>query len=101
MSEAAKKPGPDFSMMMKTLSAIRTAADTACDSAQEAGVEGAINWADLGVVEVRFCIDEQGDCSYDVLIEEAAPGCVDLMRHVSGEIAKIGLPYGFEVRTEW
>ncbi|WP_328187018.1 hypothetical protein [Marinobacter sp. OP 3.4] len=95
------KPEPNLSMMMETLAAIRQAADDACDNAQEAGVTGAINWGDLGVVEVRFCINEQGDGSYDVLIEEAAPGSADLMRHISEALDKLGLVYPVEIRTEW
>lgn len=98
---AQNKPEPNLSMMMETLQAIRTAADTACDTAQEAGVKGAINWSDLGVVEVRFCIGENYEFSYDVLIEEAAPGEVELMRHVSKAIDELGLVYPVEVRTEW
>lgn len=95
------RPEPNLNMMMETLQAIRTTADTACDTAQEAGVTGAINWGDLGVVEVRFCIDEQGDGSYDVLIEEAAPGSVGLMQHISEAVDKLGLVYPVEIRTEW
>lgn len=84
-----------------TLPVIREAADAACDTAQSAGVTGAINWADLGVVEVRFCVDEAGSATYDLLIEEAAPGEVDLMRHISEALDKLGLVYPVEIRTEW
>lgn len=84
-----------------SLPVIREAADAACDSAQEAGVKGAINWADLGVVEVRFCVDEDGSATYDVLIEEAAPGSVELMRYIGSFLERLDLVYPVEVRTEW
>lgn len=84
-----------------SLPVIREAADAACDTAQEAGVTGAINWGDLGVVEVRFCVDEDGRATYDVLIEEAAPGSVGLMQHISKALEPLDLVYPVEVRTEW
>ncbi|BES72221.1 hypothetical protein RE428_32390 [Marinobacter nanhaiticus D15-8W] len=101
MGDAAKKAEPNLSMMCETLKAIREAADKACDTAQEAGVTGAINWGDLGCVDARFCIDEEGNGSFDVLIEEAAPGSIDLMRHVSEALVDLKLAWPVEVRTEW
>lgn len=84
-----------------TMKQIREVAGAACDHAQADGVQGAINWADLGVVEVRFCVNEQGEGVYDILIEEAAPGSGELMKYVSERIGGICQPYGYEIRTEW
>lgn len=84
-----------------TMQQIREVADAACDRAQADGVQGAINYSDLGVVEVRFCVNEQGEGVYDILIEEAAPGSGELMKYVGERIGDICQPYGFEIRTEW
>lgn len=84
-----------------TMKKIREVGEAACDRAQADGVQGAINWADLGVVEVRFCVNEQGEGVYDILIEEAAPGSSALMQYVSDRIGDICKPHGYEIRTEW
>jgi hypothetical protein len=80
---------------------IRQIADEACDSAQAAGVTGAINWGDLGVVEVRFCINEDSRAAYEVLIEEASPGSMSLIEHVQAKLAGLHLDWPVEIRTEW
>lgn len=87
--------------MCLLLKRLKETADKACDTAQAAGVTGAINWGDLGCVEARMCLADDGSITYDVLIEEAAPGSVELMQHVSEAVGKLGLAHPVEVRTEW
>jgi len=84
-----------------TMKKLREVADAACDRAQASGVQGAINWGDLGVVEVRFCVNEEGEGVYDILIEEAAPGSSELMQYVTERIGGLCKPHGCEIRTEW
>lgn len=84
-----------------TVQKVREIAGEACESAHAAGVRGAINWGDLGVVEVRFCINEVGEEAYDILIGEAAPGNGELIEYVSERIGDTCKPYSYEIRTEW
>lgn len=91
---------PNLDLLMETLQGIRTAADTACDTAEEAGITGGINRSDLGVVEVRFCISENGKCSYEVVIRGAAPAENGLIEHIRSAIDQAHLAYPLVVRTE-
>lgn len=55
---------------------------------------------DLGVVEVRFCINENGKCSYEVVIGGAAPAESGLIEHIRSAIDQAQLAYPLVVRTE-
>lgn len=59
----------------------------------------AINWGDLGVVEVVWCRSLTRTW-YCVLIEEAAPDNWEFQKFVADELAAGGWP-DVEVRTEW
>lgn len=37
------------------------------------GEQGAVNWGDIGVCDVRWWCDERGESGYTVTLEEAAP----------------------------
>lgn len=72
---------------------LRELVSTLCDDAFGAGVQGAINWADLECVEASFCININGELGYRVLIEEAAPEEIALHEFILQGLEA----YGFDV----
>ena len=60
---------------------------------------GAINWGDLGCIEVRWFKSDLGDEGYSVLIEEASPYS-KLGENVKRMLRERGFP-DVEVNTEW
>src|SRR3990167_5558619 len=55
---------------------IRHLVDAACDSAlhqKELFTRESINWGDLGCSAIEYCIDEEGDTFFRVVVEEASP----------------------------
>ena len=56
----------------------------------------AINWGDLGVVEVWY---KPEGCRYLVIIDEADPSCGKFQGYISSEMRKKG--FNVEVVTEW
>jgi len=62
-------------------------------------VVGAINWADLQVVGVRWWEDEYGECGYTVFVEEADRDC-GLGHCMETELKDLGWK-NVEVETEW
>lgn len=85
--------------------AIRLAAERALAAtrAEDGGVRagmGAVNWADLRVVDVHFCRDERGEVHWRILIEEASPES-GLALAVSRKMAAENLGEFYEVVTEW
>lgn len=84
---------------------IRQAAEQALDGVrlgdpEVRGKMGAVNWGDLRVVEVLFCIDEHGRRTWRVLIEEASPTS-GLAAPICTRLAKLWPDEVFEVATEW
>ncbi len=85
--------------------AIRASAEAALQSARDLDDDGrialgAINWGDLRVVEVLFCLDEAGATSWRLLIEEAAPECelgVLVYAHLKAEFPD----QAFDIGVEW
>lgn len=73
----------------------------AYEQRQEIG--GAVNWADLHVVDVQRIESLHGDRFYRVVIEEADADATDLQAFVWNALhaAKLTSPDGIEVATEW
>lgn len=61
---------------------------------------GAVNWCDIGVVEVYRCEDRSGRVIWLVEIEEASPGC-DLGAFVHGRLAEQFPGLDLDVRVAW
>jgi hypothetical protein len=58
---------------------------------------GAVNWGDLEVTEICWCLDWTGEARWLVRIEEADPGCkIPTLMH-----EKMGRPANVEVLCEW
>lgn len=84
-------------MNKQTLINIREETQDLLDKAQDAGIRGAINYADLNVVDVRWSVGIDGDEIYQVWIEECAPGEADLLEY----LYKNGSFSDVEYFTEW
>ena len=84
-------------MNKQTLINIREETQELLDNAQAAGVKGAINYADLKVVDVRYSVGIDGDEIYQVWIEEVAPEDVALKEY----LYKNGSFTDVEYFTEW
>lgn len=70
---------------------------TLLNKAYDSGVRGAINWADLKVVDVRFSVGIDNDTLYQIYIEEVAPDEWELHKYLYEN-----LPYNdIEIHTEW
>lgn len=59
----------------------------------------ALNYADLHAREARFCVDNYGNCSMEVLIEEADPSCLGFKKYVRDGLMKFG--WNVYCVTEW
>lgn len=84
------------------LTMLRRAADQACEMARTEPHRpaGAINWADMSCTRAERYQDDSGEIGYRVLIEEADPGAIKLIKCISDNLAEMGCP-GVEVVTEW
>jgi hypothetical protein len=84
------------------LSALRDAADRACDQAYQSRehIDDAINWGDLACVKATKWVDDEGNEGYAVLIEEASPDATELCAYVSAKLFDAGF-VDVEVLTEW
>jgi len=69
-------------MNKQTLISIKEETQHLLDTAQENGVSGAINFADLNVVDVRWSIGLDGDELYIVYIEECSPQEAGLLEYL-------------------
>jgi hypothetical protein len=85
-----------------TLQALKTATDEICREAYEkrGEIQDAVNWADLRCWSAEFSIDDEGDESYRVVIEEASPDCRKFREFVSTRLEARGFK-DVEVETEW
>lgn len=59
--------------------------------------QGAVNWGDIGVREVRYWLNDQGETGYTISLEEAAPGS-KLCQTIYEEM---GAPENVEIVCEW
>lgn len=85
--------------------AIREAGESFIDSLKAADAlsrdtMGAINWSDLHVVEVLFCLNARGEHSWRVLIEEAAPES-GIASAVYDHLMELFPGQVFDVAAEW
>ena len=74
------------------------------ERAQGANIRGAINWADLSCSEVCKCVNQDGDESIKILIEEADPHNDQLIEYVATCLkfqSKVAIKEDFEINTEW
>jgi hypothetical protein len=83
--------------------AIRVEADKAIAEAEADTSQkfGAVNWGDIGVTEVLYCLDEDGRAIWRVVIEEASPGCGLASYVYQRLVAAIPGTTQFDVSTEW
>ena len=87
---------------IRTLKRIRTMASKLCGDAKAAGVDGAINWGDLGCVNVEIFINCDAGQGVRVYIEEANPHNTELREFIEDGLESVyGNLGGIEVVTEW
>lgn len=61
-----------------------------------------VNWRSLYVYDVCFCQSIDGDCHYEVIIEEVSPDAWEFVAYVHEYIREYAyVDYPIEVRTEW
>lgn len=86
--------------LWKNLGLIRAAANAILQGANKNARDyGAVNWADLHVVESGIKISDDAEIFPYLVIEEASPDCA-----LGGYVAQELLEYGWgkvEVATEW
>lgn len=88
---------------MYDLRALFNATDKVCRMAQDAPetFEGeAINFINLGCIDVKFCVSMDGSERYIVYVDEASPNAVGLQSFISEELAIRGFK-NIQVITEW
>lgn len=82
------------------LARLREDTEQALYAADKAGIDGAINWADLACVSAGIALTEHDDVTLQVLIEEADPDSFELHQFVADYLRDRG--YGdVEVLTQW
>jgi len=81
-----------------TMSQLQEDVDWLLDNAKDLQIPGAINWADLGVIDVIYCVNMDGDEYYIVEIDEAAPDNPDLHQYLYEHL--VGCGVSVEIRTE-
>lgn len=83
-------------LQYRDIERIKTIVNQACEDASREGIGSheAINWGDLGWVDVGVKNDH-----YYVLIEEASPTSFEFQRYISDRLMEQG--FLVEVRTEW
>ena len=79
---------------------LKKATANAITAAEDAQVEGAINWGSLYCVEAWVMIEAQAGMSGSVLIEEAAPDNYEFQKFIIGYLSERGFR-DVGVRTEW
>lgn len=95
-----------WSAALSEVQAIRQCAEAVLEDAKASDAPdrrelGAINWGDLGVIEISHCQQyEYGTSTWRVLIEEASPDCA--LRELVYVALKQAFPdKEFDVATEW
>lgn len=84
-----------------SLTALRQATDEIIDSSSvSAQFNEPINWADLHCREASYVQIDDGREYYRVMIEEAAPECVEFCEHIAKRLAERGFE-NVGVVTEW
>lgn len=71
----------------------------ACAQHQDFGSDP-VNWADFDCTAAYFQIDDEGDESYMVTLEEASPGCRLVLQFVARELEAAGF-VDVNIETEW
>jgi hypothetical protein len=88
---------------VQALVGLRELATEACNAAFDRSHEfrnNSINWADLRCVQAQYCVDDDGDETHMVWIEEASPDSVALAIFVEEYLAARGHP-NVECHCEW
>jgi hypothetical protein len=85
---------------MVDLNILRNAATLICMECDPDAFHEPINWGDLRCVSVEYCVNDSGDAHYLVLIEEAAPECVEFRSFVEQRLYECGYT-DISLRTEW
>ena len=63
-------------------------------------ISDAINWANLNVVQVVYCVSSDGCEWYTVEVEEASPEAIKLHEYLYKHLGE-GWGANIEIRTEW
>ena len=82
------------------LSDLRRDTNEILKSLKRSSIPGAINWADLKVVDVFWKVNLEGEANYTVLVDEVSPEATEFQTAISEALAKLGWT-GVEVYTEW
>ena len=81
---------------------LKQCADDAIEAAQTARPQGAINWADLSVVDVIWCEGLHSEGDFRIEVSEAAPDAGNLHAYVYSYIVTHFLPsITLTIYTEW
>lgn len=67
---------------------------------ERSGCYSAFNWGDLSCTSARLVVDDYGEVTLEVLIEEAAPEAHDLQGLINGQLREAGWHH-VTVLTEW
>jgi len=78
---------------------IRKAAEEALEEFIDSGIEDIYTPGSLRVVEVEWCLNEDGDSRWIITIEEAAPEADTLRLFITGKLAEKQI--AAKVITEW
>ncbi len=62
------------------------------------GCQDAVNWADLGCIDVSLVLTDP-EPSWRATVSEAAPGSRELIAYLHDEMMKLG--FDVEIATEW
>lgn len=76
-------------------------ANEVLDNLKPGDVEGAINWGDLGCVDVSWCKSVHGTESVMLMIEEVSPDCYTLRQYMEERMTLRFPDVTFDVQTEW
>lgn len=76
-------------------------ANEVLDNIKPGDVEGAINWGDLGCVDVSWCKSVHGTESVLLNIEEVSPDCYELRQYMYERMLERFPDVMFDVQTEW
>ena len=89
---------PDLELMEE----IRDATNAAVDLSYHANLKDAVNWGDLGVIDVEYCYSlVSGEAHYIVTISEASPEAYKFKNFIAEELGRRFPEISLYVETEW
>jgi hypothetical protein len=64
-------------------------------------LKDAVNWADLGVTSVEYCLGDDGEESYRITIDEASPEAYKFSQYIQRYVVEKTGNHKVFVYTEW